>query len=144
MIRTCRRLLLPLIAVAMTACSSDHTGPNPDPDPDPTPDTVAGSYIGRTADGFPLPHTGASGVTLNSYSITTRSDLTYDLAFSKTRADGTHSDISDSGTYSYDASTGAISFTGQIPGVLHGTLSNAENTITLSSADVGYTVVLTR
>jgi hypothetical protein len=137
MTRTCRRLLLPLIAVAITACGSDQTGPS-------TSDTVTGSYHGVSADGFPLPHTGASGVTLNSYAITTRGDLTYDLSFSKTRADGTPADISDSGTYSYDASTGAISFTGQIPGVLHGTISDGESTITLSSADVGYTVVLKR
>ena len=140
MTRTCRRLLLPLIAVAITACGSDQTGP----DPDPTSDTVAGSYVAVIAEGLKQTHQGASGVTLNSYSITTRNDLTYDLSFSKTRADGSPADISDSGTYSYDASTGAISFTGQIPGVLHGTLSDSENTITLSSADVGYTVVLKR
>jgi hypothetical protein len=131
---------LPLIAVAITACGSDQTGP----DPDPTPDAVVGAYVAVSSDGFPLPHTGESGVTLKSYSITTRSDHTYDLAFSKTLANGSPADIQDSGVYTYDASTGAISFTGQIPGVLHGTLSDNENTLTLSSADVGYTVVLKR
>jgi len=136
MTKTCRRLILPLLAVAIAACSSDQTGPGSD--------SLTGTYVGVSADGFSLPHTFQSGVTLTSYTITTRSNQTYDLAFSKTHADGSPSDVSDSGTYSYDAASGAISFTGQIPGTLHATVTDGGNTMTLAAADVGYTVVLKR
>lgn len=136
MTKTMRRLLLPLLAGAVAACGSDQTGPGPD--------SLTGTYAGVSANGSPLPYTTPSGVVLKSYTITVRSDHTYDLAFSKTLSDGSPSDISDHGTYAYTASSGALAFTGQIPGTLHATVTDAEATMTLSSADVGYTVVLKR
>lgn len=137
MIKTTRRLLVPLIACAIAACGSDQTGPGPD--------TLVGTYQAVSVNGSPLPFTTASGSILKSYTITTRSDQTYDLAFAKTLSDGSPSDVNDSGTYVYSASSGQLSFTGQqIPGTLHGTVTDGGATITLSSADVGYTIVLKR
>jgi hypothetical protein len=136
MTTTSRRLLVPLIAMAIAACGSDQTGPGSD--------SLTGTYQAVSVDGSPLPHTVQSGVTLKSYTITVRADKTYDLAFSKNLSDGAPADISDNGTYSYDASSGQISFTGQIPGTLHATVTDGGATMTLSAADVGYTVVLKR
>lgn len=137
MIKTTRRLLVPLIACAIAACGSDQTGPGPD--------TLAGTYQAVSVNGSPLPFTTTSGSILKSYTITLRSDQTYDLAFAKTLSDGSPSNVNDSGTYVYSASSGQLSFTGQqIPGVLHATVTDAGATLTLSSADVGYTVVLKR
>ena len=136
MTRTTRRLFVPLFAAVIAACGSDQTGPGSD--------SLTGTYQAVSVDGFPLPHTVQSGTTLKSYTITTRSNQTYDLAFSKTLSDGSPSDIADNGTYSYDAASGQISFTGQIPGTLHATVTDGGNTMTLAAADVGYTVVLKR
>ena len=136
MTKTIRRLLLPLIAGAVAACGSDQTGPGAD--------SLTGTYLGVSANGSALPYTTPSGVVLKSYTITVRSDHTYDLAFSKTLSDGSPSDVADHGTYTYSSASGAVAFTGQIPGTLHATMTDAEATMTLSSADVGYAVVLKR
>lgn len=136
MTRTTRRLFVPLFAAVVAACGSDQTGPGSD--------SLTGTFQAVSVDGFPLPHTVQSGVTLKSYTITTRSNQTYDLAFSKNLSDGSPADIADNGTYSYDAASGQISFTGQIPGTLHATVTDGGNTMTLAAADVGYTVVLKR
>lgn len=136
MTRTTRRLFVPLFAAVIAACGSDQTGPGSG--------SLTGTFQAVSVDGFPLPHTVQSGVTLKSYTITTRSNQTYDLAFSKNLSDGSPADITDNGTYSYDAASGQISFTGQIPGTLHATVTDGGNTMTLAAADVGYTVVLKR
>lgn len=137
MIKTTRRLLVPLIACAIAACGSDQTGPGAD--------ALVGTYQAVSVDGSPLPFTTSTGGVLKSYTITVRSDHSYDLAFSKTLAGGAPADINDSGTYVYSESSGQISFTGQnIPGTLHATVTDAGSTMTLSSADVGYTIVLKR
>ena len=139
MTQTLRRLLLPLAAAAVAACGSDQTGPGGDDN------ILVGTYHGVTVDGAPLPHTVESGVTLKSYTITLRDDRSYDLAFSKDGSDGTPSNVSDTGVYTYDSGAATIEFNGQqIPGTLHATVSDAGGTLTLSSADVGYTVVLKR
>ena len=137
MIKTTRRLLVPLIACAIAACGSDQTGPGAD--------ALVGTYQAVSVNGSPLPFTTSTGGTLKSYTITVRSDHTYDLTFSKTLSNGSPADINDSGTYVYSESSGAISFTGQIPGTLHATVTDGGATMTLSSADVGgYTIVLKR
>jgi hypothetical protein len=137
MIKTTRRLLVPLIACAIAACGSDQTGPGPD--------TLAGTYQAVSVNGSPLPFTTTSGSILKSYTITLRSDQTYDLAFAETLPNGSPSNVNDSGTYVYSASSGQLSFTGQqIPGTLHAAVTDAGATLTLSSADVGYTIVLKR
>jgi hypothetical protein len=137
MIKTTRRLLVPLLACAIAACGSDQTGPGPD--------TLVGTYNAVSVNGSPLPFTTASGSVLNTYTITTRSNQTYDLAFTQTLQNGTPSNVNDTGTYVYTASSGALAFTGQqIPGTLHAAVTDGGATITLSSADVGYTVVLKR
>jgi len=136
MTTTTRRLFIPLFAAVIAACSSDQTGPGSD--------SLTGTYQAVSVDGSPLPHTVQSGVTLKSYTITVRSNQTYDLAFSKNLSDGSPAEISDTGTYSYDSGSGQISFTGQIPGTLHATVTDGGDTMTLSAADVGYTVVMKR
>jgi len=138
MTQSLRRLLLPLAAVAVAACGSDQTGPGGNDN------TLVGTYQAVSVDGSPLPHTVASGVTLKSYTITLRDDRSYDLAFSKEGQTGAV-DVSDTGVYTYDSAAGTIEFNGQqIPGTLHATVSGGGGTLTLSSADIGYTVVLQR
>jgi hypothetical protein len=139
MTQSLRRLLLPLAAAAaVAACGSDQTGPGGNDN------TLVGTYQAVSVDGSPLPHTVASGVTLKSYTITLRDDRSYDLAFSKEGQTGAV-DVSDTGVYTYDSAAGTIEFNGQqIPGTLHATVSGGGGTLTLSSADIGYTVVLQR
>jgi len=138
MITTARRLLVPLAACAIAACGSDQTGPGPD--------TLVGTYHAVSVNGSPLPFTTNSGSILNSYTITTRSDQTYDLAFTQTLQNGSPANVNDTGTYVYTASSGQLAFTGQqIAGTLHAAVTDAGGTMTLASADVGgYTIVLKR
>jgi hypothetical protein len=126
------RVLAPLAIVA--AACSDST--------EPGEDRLAGVYNAVTVDGQPLPHEFGSGTVLLSYRIELRDDGTYDLEFNRRLPDDTEVETSDTGDYTYDSDSGAISFQGAIPGVLHATITDDGDTMTLSAADVGGSVVV--
>ena len=130
--RLLARFLAPL-AILLVACG-DST--------EPGDNVLTGTYSAVTVDGQPLPHAFGSGTVLLSYTIVLRDDGTYDLEFNRRFPDQTEVETSDTGEYTYDAATGAISFQGAIPGVLHATVTDGGDTMTLSPADVGGSVVV--
>ena len=132
MSRTLVRLLAPLVILA--AACSDST--------DPGDNRLDGTYSAVTVDGQPLPHEFGSGTILLSYTIEVRDDGTYDLQFRRRFPDQSEVETADSGVYTYDEASGAISFDGDIPGVLHATVTDGGDTMTLDADDVGGSVVV--
>ena len=132
MFRSFARLAAPLLILASACSDSTEPGEN----------RLSGIYNAVTVDGQPLPHEFGSGTVLLSYRIELRDDGTYDLEFNRRFPDQTEVETSDTGDYTYDEASGAISFQGAIPGVLHATISDGGDTMTLSAADVGGSVVV--
>lgn len=132
MFRSLARFLAPLAILAGACSDSTEPGEN----------RLSGTYNAVTVDGQPLPHEFGSGTVLLSYRIELRADGTYDLEFIRRFPDQTEVETADTGEYAYDEGSGAISFQGAIPGVLHATISDGGDTMTLSAADVGGSVVV--
>jgi len=132
MLRSFARIFAPLVVFAAACSDSTEPGEN----------RLSGVYNAVSVDGQPLPHAFGSGTTLLSYRIELRDDGTYDLEFHRRFPDQTEVETADTGRYTYDAGSGAISFQGAIPGVLHATVTDGGDTMTLSPADIGGSVVV--